>query len=134
MSVTPSQPECPERLRERLSGQHLLVTGSTGFLARAFVEKLLRSVDTVGGIHLLVRGRAGGASAEERVRRDVLGSSVFDRLRAALGDGFTELCREKIHVVSGDLTRKRFGLDRAEYAKLTQRITVVVNSGRDRDL
>ena len=118
----------PERIRDRLAGQHLLLTGSTGFLARAFLEKVLRSVDTVGGIHLLVRGRAGGASAEDRVRRDVLGSSVFDRLRAALGDGFTELCREKIHVVSGDLTRTHFGLDRADYANLTQRITLVVNS------
>ncbi len=74
------------RIRDRLAGQHLLVTGSTGFLAKAFIEKLLRSVDTVGGIHLLVRPRAGGASPAQRVKRDVLNSNAFDRLRAALGE------------------------------------------------
>ena len=116
------------RLRDRFAGQHLLVTGSTGFLAKAFIEKLLRSVDTIGGIHLLVRPRAGGASPQQRVKRDVLSSNAFDRLRAALGDRFDQLCHDKIHIVGGDLTLERFGLDAATYAELTQRITAVVNS------
>lgn len=116
------------RIRDRLAGQHLLVTGSTGFLAKAFIEKLLRSVETVGGIHLLVRPRAGGASPQQRVKRDVLSSNAFDRLRAALGDRFDQLCQEKIHVVGGDLTLERFGLDSASYDELTRRITLVVNS------
>lgn len=116
------------RIRDRLAGQHLLVTGSTGFLAKVFVEKLLRSVETVGGIHLLVRSRSDGTSAAHRVRQEVLRSSVFDRLRAALGDRFARLCEEKIHVVDGDLTRERVGLDEAAYAALTRRINLVVNS------
>ena len=115
-------------VRERLSGRHLLITGSTGFLAKAFLEKLLRSVDTVAGIHLLVRPKSGGPSPQKRVKRDVLGSRVFDRLRAALGGEFDRLCEEKIHVVPGDLTRERLGLDKAAYEALTGRITMVVNS------
>jgi len=121
-----SQPLC--RIRERLAGQHLLLTGSTGFLAKVFVEKLLRSVDTVGGIHLLVRPRSDGTSPRQRVTQDVLRSSVFDRLRASLGERFTRLCEEKIHVIGGDLTQERMGVDIAEYDKLTRRITLVVNS------
>ena len=124
MDVTPP----PQRIRERLAGHHLLVTGSTGFLAKAFIEKLLRSVDTIGGIHLLVRPRPGGMSPAERVERDVLGSRAFDRLRAALGSRFDELCRDKIHVVGGDLTQERLGFDPATYEELTRRITLVVNS------
>ncbi len=115
-------------VRERLSGRHLLITGSTGFLAKAFVEKLLRSVDTVAGIHLLVRPKSGGPNPQKRVKRDVLGSRAFDRLRAALGGEFDRLCEEKIHVVPGDLTRERLGLDKAAYKALTERITMVVNS------
>ncbi len=118
----------PRLIRDRLAGQHLLVTGATGFLAKAFVEKLLRSVDTVGGIHLLVRPRPGRLSPQQRVARDVLGSSAFDRLRALLGDRFPRLCDEKIHVVPGDLTKDRFGLDGPAYYELTRRITLVVNS------
>ncbi|MHC4695604.1 MAG: AMP-binding protein, partial [Planctomycetota bacterium] len=117
-----------ERIRDRLAGHHLLVTGSTGFLAKAFVEKLLRSMDTIGGIHLLVRPRPGRRSPEQRVVRDVLGSSAFDRLRAMLGDRFAPLCDEKIHVVPGDLTKERFGLDERAYEELAERITLVVNS------
>lgn len=118
----------PQRIRDRLAGQHILVTGSTGFLAKAFVEKLLRAVDTVGGIHLLVRARSGGTTPKQRVMREVLSSRAFDRLRASLGDGFHALCEEKIHVVGGDLTEERLGLDRPAYEALTERITLVVNS------
>ncbi len=116
------------RIRERLRGQHLLVTGSTGFLAKAFVEKLLRSVDTIGGIHLLVRPRPDGTSPRQRVYRDVLGSRVYDRLRASLGDRFARLCEEKIHVFGGDLSRDRLGVEADVYDALTKRITLVVNS------
>lgn len=116
------------RIRDRLAGQHLLITGSTGFLAKAFVEKLLRSVDTVGGLHLLVRPRSDGAAPRDRVQKEVLRSRVFDRMRASLGERFATLCDEKIHVVSGDLTRERLGLDAKAYRELTQRITLVVNS------
>lgn len=116
------------RLRDRLYSAHLLVTGSTGFLAKVFVEKLLRSVDSIGGIHLLVRPRSDGASPRDRVMKEVLGSRVFDRLRASLGGRFAQLCDEKVFVVAGDLTRDRLGLSPAQYRELTQRITMVVNS------
>ncbi len=116
------------RVHERLAGQHILVTGSTGFLAKVFVEKLLRGVHTVGGIHLLVRPRADGTAPRQRVVQDVLRSSAFDRLRASLGDRFNRLCDEKIHVVGGDLTKERMGLDSQTYDALTRRITLVVNS------
>lgn len=116
------------RIADRLAGRHILVTGSTGFLAKVFVEKLLRSVENIGGIHLLVRSRSGGLTATSRVRRDVLGSRAFDRLRARHGEGFEKLCADKIHVVDGDLTRARFGLSESEYKALADRIDLVVNS------
>jgi len=126
--MTDSPTSEPTRIRDRLAGQHLLVTGSTGFLAKVFVEKLLRSVDTIGGLHLLVRPKPDGTPPRRRVWQNVLSSSVFDRLRAAQGDSFVQLCDEKIHVVDGDLTKERMGLDRATYDALRRRITVVVNS------
>ncbi|MCH7701461.1 MAG: AMP-binding protein, partial [Planctomycetes bacterium] len=59
----------------------------------------------------------------------VLGSSVFDRLRASLGpDAFARLCEEKIHAIAGDLTREHMGLSADEYAELAATITRVVNS------
>ena len=118
----------PQRIRDRLAGHHLLVTGSTGFLAKAFVEKLLRAVDTIGGIHLLVRAKSDGTTVRQRVMREVLGTKAFDRLRASLGDGFNRLCEEKIFIVQGDLTGEHLGMDRRAYQALTERITLIVNS------
>lgn len=123
-----SDPHNLPRLRDRLTGQHILLTGVTGFLAKIFVEKLLRCADTVGGIHLLVRPKADGSTPTQRVWQEVLRSSAFDRLRATHGEKFEALCRDKLHVVGGDLTRERLGLDRGGYAELAQRITLVVNS------
>ncbi len=123
-----SDPNNLPRLRERLAGQHILLTGVTGFLAKIFVEKLLRCADTIGGIHLLVRPKSDGSTPTQRVWQEVLRSSAFDRLRAAHGEKFDDLCREKLHVVGGDLTRDKLGIDRDAYAKLAERITLVVNS------
>ncbi len=115
-------------IRQRLAGQRILVTGATGFLAKAFVEKLLRTVDTLEGIDLLVRSGSDGLSPRERAERDVFGTRAFDRLRASLGAGFRKLCEEKVRVVPGDLTKDRLGLSPDEYEALARRITLVVNS------
>ncbi|MCH7527170.1 MAG: AMP-binding protein, partial [Planctomycetes bacterium] len=116
------------RIAERLAGQEIFVTGATGFLAKVFVEKLLRCVSGLGKIHLLIRPGSDGHSAEQRAVRELFGSSAFERLRASLGPGFERLCREKINVVSGDLTLERFGLSQDDYDALARRVTLVVNS------
>ncbi len=126
--VTTQPTTDPHSIRDRLAGHHILVTGSTGFLAKAFVEKLLRAVDSVGKIHLLIRQRSDGTSARQRVVREVLGSRAYDRLRASLGHGFEELCEEKIDVIAGDLTKENLGFDPADYEALTRKITLIVNS------
>ncbi|MEE9295473.1 MAG: AMP-binding protein [Phycisphaerae bacterium] len=116
------------RIRSRLAGEHILVTGATGFLAKVFVEKLLRAVPEIGRIHLLVRPRSDGTSAGHRVGREVFGSNAFDRLRAAWGPSFEDRWREKVSVVSGDLTHERFGLSASAYRELAGQVTLVVNS------
>ncbi|MBI3834238.1 MAG: AMP-binding protein [Planctomycetes bacterium] len=123
-----SRPISARRIRDRLAGHRILISGSTGFLAKALVEKILRSADSVESMYLLVRPRSDGVSSEDRVTREVLGGRVFDRLRALLGARFDPVCKEKIRVVSGDLTHERLGLDEAAYLDLTKQVTLVVNS------
>ena len=45
-------------VRRALKGKHILITGTTGFLGKAVLEKLIRAVPEIGGIHLLVRGNS----------------------------------------------------------------------------
>ena len=69
-------------IAERLAGERILLTGSTGFLAKALLEKLLRALPDVERIYLLVRPRGAEGSSEKRVESEVLGSHAFARLRA----------------------------------------------------
>ena len=84
-----------------LAGKRIAVTGSTGFLGTALIERLVRSVPDCELILLVRPGRRG---AQARVERDVLKHDAFDRLRAELGkDGFAELCARRITAVAGDV-------------------------------
>ena len=73
-------------IAESLAGRRVLVTGATGFLGTALVERLLRAVP---GCEVAVLVRPGRRTpAAERVRREILRNDAFDRLRSELGDDF----------------------------------------------
>ena len=69
---------------DELAGRRIAVTGATGFLGTALVERLLRSVPEC---EVVVLVRPGQRSAPaERTRREILRNDCFDRLRGELGD------------------------------------------------
>jgi phosphoserine phosphatase/nucleoside-diphosphate-sugar epimerase len=84
----------------RLSG-HVLVTGGTGFVGQAVLERLLVShPDT--RISLLVRGKTG-QSAEDRVRK-LLSKPVFKPWREAIGrDEAARVFAERVSAIEGSL-------------------------------
>ena len=95
-------------ISESLSGKRIAITGSTGFLGTALIERLVRSVPECELI-LLVRPGRRGASA--RVTRDVLKNDAFNRLREDLGkDAFNELCEKRVQAVAGDVGTDGLGL------------------------
>src|SRR5688572_25293247 len=63
-----------------LDGKRIAVTGSTGFLGTALIERLLRSVP---GCELVLLIRPGKRSAVgARAKREIFRNDAFDRLRA----------------------------------------------------
>ncbi|MFP3901334.1 MAG: SDR family oxidoreductase [Acidimicrobiia bacterium] len=102
---------------EALDGKRIAVTGGTGFLGTALVERLLRSVP---GCELVLLVRPGRRTpAARRARREIFRNDAFERLRAELGsDGFDEAVDRRVTVVSGDLTQDGLGLDDAGRAGL----------------
>ncbi|MFH0940158.1 MAG: AMP-binding protein [Planctomycetota bacterium] len=119
-------------IREFFTGKNVLLTGATGFLAKAVVEKILRDLPDIGQIYLLIRSRAKAdgscVDSHARLQEDILRTSAFARLREQLGAEFEKFCESKITCVSGDLTRDRLGLDEAAFADLARKIHVVINS------
>jgi len=96
---------------ERLAGKRILVTGATGFLGTAVVERLLRSVPGVRVAVLVRPGRR--ASAADRVQREILRNDAFDRLRDELGgrDALAAVVAERLDVIAGDVGVDGLGLD-----------------------
>lgn len=97
-------------IRDAFAAKTVLVTGATGFLGKAVVEKLLRSCPEVAEIRLLIRPLPG-RSATERLETRILGANAFDRLREELGpDGFAKAA-SKLVAVEADLEAEGLGLE-----------------------
>ncbi len=116
-----------------LQGKTLLITGSTGFLAKGLVEKILRVVPDVERIYLLIRSRGGEnggpvLTPTSRLEREILRSSVFGKLREIHGDSFETFARERLVAIDGDLTKDGLGLDPQELARLSSEVQIVINS------
>ena len=71
-------------IREALAGKRIGVTGATGFLGTALVERLLRSVPECEVVVLVRPGRR--TNAETRVHREILRNDAFDKLRTMVDD------------------------------------------------
>jgi phosphoserine phosphatase/nucleoside-diphosphate-sugar epimerase len=112
-------------IADALAGRRVLVTGATGFVGTAIVERLLRCVPDVE-VALLVRdGRR--RTAAERVQREVLRNNCFDRLRAEIGpDAFAALVG-RVTALSGDVGTDGLGLD-ADGREVLAGVDVVIHS------
>ncbi len=106
-------------IAEALAHKAVFITGSTGFLGTALVERLLRNVPE---LHLTLLVRPGRrVSAAHRARRELFRNDAFDRLRAqadASGESFEAMIERRVQVVAGDVSVDGLGLDPAGRAAL----------------
>jgi HAD superfamily hydrolase (TIGR01490 family) len=109
-------------LREALGGRRIAITGATGFLGTAIAERLLRTMPHSEVVLLVRPGRRGPT---DRVRREVLKNSCFDRLRRQLGAGFDAEMGRRVLVVAGDVGVDGLGLDPAGEELLASCPTVI---------
>lgn len=114
-------------LREAYAGKKILLTGGTGFLGTALVEKILRSLPDLGKLYLVVRA-SRDKSAKDRLEKDVFQSAAFRRLRETRGEEFKEYVDEKVRVLEGDVHAPALGLGEEELTELSQEVDVVIHS------
>lgn len=116
------------RVLGQLRGKHVLITGTSGFLGKVVLEKLIRAVPDIGGIHLLIRGNKRHADARDRFHSEIACSSVFERLRLDDGEGFENFLEERVHCITGEVTEPQFGLSAEAFRQLAGRVDAVINS------
>ncbi len=97
-------------IADQLNGKRIAITGSTGFLGTALVERLLRSVP---GCELVLLVRPGRRSTPaERARREIFRNDAFNRMLSDLGkERFWAEVDRRVTVIAGDVGTDGLGLD-----------------------
>ncbi|RZF39187.1 hypothetical protein LSTR_LSTR014673 [Laodelphax striatellus] len=103
------------------SGGSVLITGATGFVGKALVEKLLRSCHGIENIFLLIRPKRG-LDPDSRFR-ELMKNPVFNRLQK---ENPTAL--SKVIALAGDVTEVDLGLNEKDQERLKNDVTVIFHS------
>jgi HAD superfamily hydrolase (TIGR01490 family) len=114
-------------LAEAYRGRVILLTGGTGFLGTALVEKILRSLPDLRCLYLLIRP-SREKDAASRFEKDVLGSAALGRLREQRGEDFSSYVSEKVRVLEGDVHAPSLGLGEEDLLELSREVDVVIHS------
>ncbi|CAL5212261.1 unnamed protein product [Lathyrus oleraceus] len=110
-----------------LEDKNVLVLGAAGFLAKIFVEKILRVQPNVKKVYLLLRA-ADADSATKRLHNEILKKNLFKLLKENHGEKFNSFISEKVTVVPGDISQEEFNLKDSNLVKeLYNETNVIVN-------
>ncbi|XP_022824171.1 putative fatty acyl-CoA reductase CG5065 [Spodoptera litura] len=114
------QSSTPPLIPEYFAGREVFITGATGFMGKVLVERLLWTCPDISRLHLLMRHKKD--CAPDKRLALLKQSQVFDVVREQCPQQLDKLC-----VVPGDVTKRRFGFDQPTLNQLNQ-VSVVFHS------
>lgn len=110
-----------------LENKTILITGATGFLAKIFVEKILRVQPNVKKLYLVIRA-TDAKNASQRLHNEVISKDLFRVLREKMGAKWTSFLSEKVAPVAGDITFENLGVRDTDLLEdMWKEVEVVVN-------
>ncbi len=118
------------KIKEYYRGKRVLITGTTGFLGKVVLEKLLWETVDIGKVILLLRpGKGKELSCQEAKSRflsDILSSKIFDRLRKR-EDNFMTFINDKIDFFPCDLFQEDIGISGQHQTKIFNGLDAVIH-------
>ncbi|OAY38187.1 alcohol-forming fatty acyl-CoA reductase [Manihot esculenta] len=110
-----------------LENKTILVTGATGYLAKIFVEKILRVQPKVKKLYLLLRA-SDANSALDRLNKEVIGKELFKVVREKYGERLNSFLSEKVSAVAGDISFEDLGVKDSHLRdEMWREVDVVLN-------
>ncbi|KAJ9450143.1 hypothetical protein DIPPA_21490 [Diplonema papillatum] len=114
-------------MEQTFQGQHIFITGATGFVGKVLIEKILYSLPVVDKLYIMVREKQG-ITGMERLQKEVVDSPVMQRCREKYGEeGLKEMCKEKFVPIVGSLEKPLLGMTREDYDLLVQKCTTIMH-------
>ncbi|XP_062121764.1 putative fatty acyl-CoA reductase CG5065 [Drosophila sulfurigaster albostrigata] len=99
----------------------VFITGATGFVGKALLEKLLWSFPQIKRIYMLIRPK-GGITAEQRFQ-NFLHNGIFERLRSSYPERL-----KKIAFFPGNIEDDNFGLNELDRLELCAQVNIIFHS------
>lgn len=96
----------------------IFITGSTGFIGKVLLEKILRQFPSVGKIYVLIRSKQS-ESCHERLAKMLSTSLLFKSHQDNI---------DLIKAIDGDITAKDLGLSEGDRQRLIEEVDVVFHS------
>ncbi|KAJ4962673.1 hypothetical protein NE237_022612 [Protea cynaroides] len=106
-----------------LLDKSILITGTSGFLAKIFMEKVLRYQPNVKKLFILLRAE-DDTFAAQRLQNEVLGKEVFKVLKEEHGTCFNSFISNKVTAVAGDISFENLGI---KYSTLKEEMWEEIN-------
>ncbi|XP_037892472.1 putative fatty acyl-CoA reductase CG5065 [Glossina fuscipes] len=100
--------------------QEIFITGGSGFIGKALIEKLLRSFPNFKKMFILLRSKKD-KTADERLQ-ELLDNSIFQRARDEQPESF-----KKIHAIAGDCRELGLSIS-SEDLKRIENVTIIFHS------
>ncbi|KAK7392762.1 hypothetical protein VNO78_21209 [Psophocarpus tetragonolobus] len=110
-----------------LKGKGFFITGATGFLAKVFIEKILRTEPDVGKMYLLIKAHNKQA-ATERLQNEIINTELFRCLQQIHGKSYQAFMLSKLVPVVGNICEHNLGLDEDTSNVIAEEVDVIVNS------
>ncbi|EOY09603.1 hypothetical protein QUC31_010428 [Theobroma cacao] len=110
-----------------LRGKDFFITGSTGFLAKVLIEKILRTVPDVGKIFLLIKAKNREA-AMERLKSEIINAELFKCLQQTYGNSYQNFMLSKLVPLVGNICESDLGLDGDLADMIAKEVDIIVNS------
>ncbi|CAA2957139.1 Hypothetical predicted protein [Olea europaea subsp. europaea] len=116
------------KILQYFEGKTILITGATGFLAKIFLEKILRVQPEIKKLFLLIRA-VDKRSAEQRLHEEVLNTELFGVLEEKYGADLIPFLLSKVIPVCGDVSYENLGnYDSKLRDEMWQEVDIIVNS------
>ncbi|EYU21147.1 hypothetical protein MIMGU_mgv1a019387mg, partial [Erythranthe guttata] len=113
-------------------GKNIFITGGTGLLGKALVEKLLR-LTPVGKIYILVKAD-DHETAIDRITKELINSELFKCLQEKHGKYYQEFMAKNLVPVIGNITEPNLGMDPDSAHAIMKDVNVIIESAANTNI